>query len=128
MFHPIFPSSLTVIPPSRRPRLLGPFPANLCGVPCVCYRSVFTQTSLLTPASPPQLRPAIFGLYGGLAVLVTMGWTYMALVLSHCFVLYSVATVKSKLLCLAAGLATLASIKLEPYNSWQVRGLRWRSR
>lgn len=45
----------------------------------------------------------------------------MALVLSHCIILYSVATVKSKLMCFAAGLATLASIKLEPYNSWQVR-------
>lgn len=45
----------------------------------------------------------------------------MALVLSHCVILYSVATVKSKLMCFAAGLATLASIKLEPYNSWQVR-------
>lgn len=47
----------------------------------------------------------------------------MALVLSHCIILYSVATVKSKLMCFAAGLATLASIKLEPYNSWQVRKL-----
>lgn len=53
-----------------------------------------------------------------------MGWTFMALVLSHCIILYSVATVKSKLMCFAAGLATLASIKLEPYNSWQVRRLR----
>ncbi|TNM98075.1 hypothetical protein fugu_014321 [Takifugu bimaculatus] len=42
-----------------------------------------------------------------------------ALVLSHCIILYSVATVKSKLMCFAAGLATLASIKMEPYNSWQ---------
>lgn len=71
----------------------------------------------------PQHRSFIFGLYGGLAVLVTMGWTFMALVLSHCVILYSVATVKSKLMCFAAGLATLASIKLEPYNSWQVRRL-----
>lgn len=59
-----------------------------------------------------------------MAVLVTMGWTFMALVLSHCIILYSVATVKSKLMCFAAGLATLASIKLEPYNSWQVRKLQ----
>lgn len=71
----------------------------------------------------PQHRSFIFGLYGGLAVLVTMGWTFMALVLSHCIILYSVATVKSKMMCFAAGLATLASIKLEPYNSWQVRRL-----
>uniref|UniRef100_H3CR61 Hedgehog acyltransferase like, a n=1 Tax=Tetraodon nigroviridis TaxID=99883 RepID=H3CR61_TETNG len=67
----------------------------------------------------PRHRSFIFGLYGGLAVLVTMGWTFLALVLSHCIILYSVATVKSKLMCFAAGLATLASIKLEPYNSWQ---------
>lgn len=49
-----------------------------------------------------------------------MGWTFMALVLSHCIILYSVALVKRKLMCFAAGLITLASIKLEPYNSWQV--------
>ncbi|TNN53631.1 Protein-cysteine N-palmitoyltransferase HHAT-like protein [Liparis tanakae] len=64
-------------------------------------------------------RSMIFGLYGGLAVLTTMGWTFMALVLSHCVVLYSVAMVKKKWLCFVAGLTTLASIKLEPYNSWQ---------
>lgn len=57
-----------------------------------------------------------------------MGWTFMALVLSHCIILYSVATVKSKLMCFAAGLATLASIKLEPYNSWQVRKVQRQSR
>lgn len=62
----------------------------------------------------------MFGLYGGLAVLVTMGWTFMALVLSHCFILYSVALVKKKWMCFVAGLTTLASLKLEPYNSWQV--------
>ncbi|KAK7945113.1 hypothetical protein WMY93_000841 [Mugilogobius chulae] len=64
-------------------------------------------------------RSLIFGLYGALAVLVTMGWTYLALVLSHCLVLYSVALVKQKWLVFAAGLTTLASIKLEPYNAWQ---------
>lgn len=69
----------------------------------------------------PQRRSLIFGLYGGLAVLVTMGWTFMALVLSHCFILYSVGMLKSKWMCFASGLVTLASIKLEPYNSWQVR-------
>lgn len=70
----------------------------------------------------PQRRSLVFGLYGSLAVLVTMGWTFMALVLSHCFILYSVGRFKSKWMCFASGLATLASIKLEPYNSWQVRG------
>lgn len=53
-----------------------------------------------------------------------MGWTFMALVLSHCFILYSVGMLKSKWMCFASGLATLASIKLEPYNSWQVREKR----
>ncbi|MEQ2205504.1 hypothetical protein XENOCAPTIV_001020 [Xenoophorus captivus] len=48
-----------------------------------------------------------------------MGWTFMALVVSHCIILYSVALVKKKWMCFAAGLSTLASIKLEPYNSWQ---------
>lgn len=80
---------------------------------------VFCITLTLAPLSP-QHRSLIFGVYGGLAVLVTMGWTFMALVLSHCIILYSVALVKSKWMCFAAGLATLASIKLEPYNSWQV--------
>ena len=77
---------------------------------------------MLAPSSP-QHRSLIFAVYGGLAVLVTMGWTFMALVLSHCFILYSVALAKKKWLCFAAGLTTLASIKLEPYNSWQVSGL-----
>uniref|UniRef100_A0A8C8DMP8 Hedgehog acyltransferase like, a n=1 Tax=Oryzias sinensis TaxID=183150 RepID=A0A8C8DMP8_9TELE len=67
----------------------------------------------------PKHRSLIFAMYGGLAVLVTMGWTFMALVLSHCIILYSVAMVKKKWMCFAAGLSTLASIKLEPYNSWQ---------
>ncbi|KAK0146925.1 Protein-cysteine N-palmitoyltransferase HHAT-like protein [Merluccius polli] len=67
----------------------------------------------------PKHRALIFGLYGTLAVLVTMGWTFMGLILSHCLMLYSVALVKRKWLCFLAGLAMLASIKLEPYNSWQ---------
>lgn len=78
--------------------------------------------STVTPVPlHPQRRSLVFGLYGGLAVLVTMGWTFMALVLSHCFILYSVGMLKSKWMCMASGLVTLASIKLEPYNSWQVR-------
>lgn len=98
-----------------------------CTKCCVVYGS--TCKRWYRPGPPdsglyPQHRSFIFGLYGGLAVLVTMGWTFMALVLSHCIILYSVATVKSKLMCFAAGLATLASIKLEPYNSWQVRRLQ----
>lgn len=68
----------------------------------------------------PQHRSLIFGLYGGLVVLVTMGWSFVALVLSHCVIIYSFGLIKRKSLCFGAGLATLASIKLEPYNSWQV--------
>uniref|UniRef100_A0A665X9Z7 Protein-cysteine N-palmitoyltransferase HHAT-like protein n=1 Tax=Echeneis naucrates TaxID=173247 RepID=A0A665X9Z7_ECHNA len=78
----------------------------------VIFAKIFTLIA-------PKHRSLIFGVYGGLAVLVTMGWTFMALILSHCIILYSVALVKWKSLCFAAGLATLASIKLEPYNSWQ---------
>lgn len=78
----------------------------------VIFAKIFTIVA-------PKHRSLIFGLYGALAVLVTMGWTFIALVVSHCLVLYSIALVKRKWLVFAAGLTTLASIKLEPYNSWQ---------
>uniref|UniRef100_A0A3B3VYY8 Hedgehog acyltransferase like, a n=1 Tax=Poecilia latipinna TaxID=48699 RepID=A0A3B3VYY8_9TELE len=78
----------------------------------VIFAKIFTLLA-------PKHRPLVFAAYGGLAVLVTMGWTFMALVVSHCIILYSVALVKKKWMCFAAGLSTLASIKLEPYNSWQ---------
>lgn len=64
-------------------------------------------------------RSLIFGLYGAAAVLVTMGWTYMGLVLSHCIILYTVALVKRKWICFVAGLASLATFKMEPFNNWQ---------
>lgn len=89
-----------------------------CGCNFV-YKPCRHTTVTLAPLHP-QHRSLIFGLYGGLAVLITMGWTFMALVLSHCIILYSVAMLKNKWMCFASGLATLASIKLEPYNSWQV--------
>ncbi|XP_014870187.1 hedgehog acyltransferase like, a isoform X2 [Poecilia latipinna] len=82
----------------------------------VIFAKIFT---LLAPKIGIDHRPLVFAAYGGLAVLVTMGWTFMALVVSHCIILYSVALVKKKWMCFAAGLSTLASIKLEPYNSWQ---------
>ncbi|XP_056914000.1 hedgehog acyltransferase like, a isoform X1 [Takifugu flavidus] len=85
----------------------------------VIFAKILTLVAPKMGVDGREHRSFIFGLYGGLAVLVTMGWTFMALVLSHCIILYSVATVKSKLMCFAAGLATLASIKMEPYNSWQ---------
>uniref|UniRef100_A0A3Q0RHL1 Hedgehog acyltransferase like, a n=1 Tax=Amphilophus citrinellus TaxID=61819 RepID=A0A3Q0RHL1_AMPCI len=78
----------------------------------VIFAKIFTLVA-------PKHRSLIFGVYGGLAVLITMGWTFMALVLSHCIILYSVALVKIKWMCFAAGLSTLASLKLEPFNSWQ---------
>lgn len=68
----------------------------------------------------PQHRSLIYGLYGGLAVLVSMGGGFLALVLSHCFILYSVALVKRKWIVFVAGLASLATFKMEPFNTWQV--------
>uniref|UniRef100_A0A3Q1HQ86 Hedgehog acyltransferase like, a n=1 Tax=Anabas testudineus TaxID=64144 RepID=A0A3Q1HQ86_ANATE len=87
----------------------------------VIFAKIFTLVAPKLTLAPlyPQHRSLVFGVYGGLAVLVTMGWTFMALVLSHCIILYSVALVKRKWMCFTAGLITLASIKLEPYNSWQ---------
>lgn len=61
-------------------------------------------------------------LYGFLTVFIIMGWTYVSLILSHCILLYSVALVKRKWLCFLAGLTSLATFKMEPFNSWQVRG------
>uniref|UniRef100_A0A8C9EPV0 Hedgehog acyltransferase like n=1 Tax=Pavo cristatus TaxID=9049 RepID=A0A8C9EPV0_PAVCR len=58
-------------------------------------------------------------LYGMLAVLGSMGLTYLMIILSHCLILYSVALAKQKWLCYVAGLCCLASIKLEPFSSWQ---------
>ncbi|XP_075876725.1 hedgehog acyltransferase like, a isoform X1 [Nelusetta ayraudi] len=85
----------------------------------VIFAKIFTLLAPKMGVDGCKRRSLVFGLYGSLAVLVTMGWTFMALVLSHCFILYSVGMLKSKWMCLASGLVTLASIKLEPYNSWQ---------
>ncbi|XP_028327773.1 hedgehog acyltransferase like, a isoform X1 [Gouania willdenowi] len=85
----------------------------------VIFAKIFTLVAPKIGIDGCKHRSFIFGVYGSLAVLVTMGWTFMAMVLSHCFILYSVALVKKKWLCFAAGLSTLASLKLEPYNSWQ---------
>uniref|UniRef100_A0A8C6UDF3 Hedgehog acyltransferase like, a n=1 Tax=Neogobius melanostomus TaxID=47308 RepID=A0A8C6UDF3_9GOBI len=66
----------------------------------------------------PKHRSLIFGLYGTLAVLVTMGWTFMPwwCPTASCS---TALPGQKKWLVFAAGLTTLASIKLEPYNSWQ---------
>uniref|UniRef100_A0A4W4H5Q2 Hedgehog acyltransferase like, a n=1 Tax=Electrophorus electricus TaxID=8005 RepID=A0A4W4H5Q2_ELEEL len=61
----------------------------------------------------------IYMLYGGLTVLIIMGWTYVSLILSHCIVLYSVALIKRKWLCFLAGLTSLATFKMDPFVSWQ---------
>lgn len=60
-------------------------------------------------------------LYGMLAVLGAMGRAYLMIVLSHCVVLYTVALAKKRWLCFVAGLCSLASFRLEPFSTWQVR-------
>ncbi|XP_036374674.1 protein-cysteine N-palmitoyltransferase HHAT-like protein [Megalops cyprinoides] len=67
----------------------------------------------------PKRRSFIYMLYGSIAVFVSMGWTYITLVLSHCIVLYSVSLAKRKWLCFLAGLTSLATFKMEPFVSWQ---------
>ncbi|POI22212.1 hypothetical protein CIB84_014041 [Bambusicola thoracicus] len=67
----------------------------------------------------PQHRAVVYMLYGMLAVLGSMGLAYLMIILSHCLILYSVALAKQKWLCYVAGLCCLASIKLEPFSSWQ---------
>ncbi|XP_019363472.1 PREDICTED: protein-cysteine N-palmitoyltransferase HHAT-like protein [Gavialis gangeticus] len=67
----------------------------------------------------PQHRSVVYMLYGMLAVLGTMGTSYLMIILTHCLVLYSVSLAKQKWLCLAAGLCSLASFKLEPFSTWQ---------
>lgn len=58
--------------------------------------------------------------YGVLALLTSMGWTYVTLILSHCVLLYSISLVKLRWLCFTVGLITLATFKMEPFVSWQV--------
>uniref|UniRef100_A0A7M4E250 Hedgehog acyltransferase like n=1 Tax=Crocodylus porosus TaxID=8502 RepID=A0A7M4E250_CROPO len=67
----------------------------------------------------PQHRSVVYMLYGMLAVLGTMGTSYLMIILTHCLVLYSVSLAKQKWLCFAAGLCSLASFKLEPFSMWQ---------
>ncbi|XP_017261919.1 hedgehog acyltransferase like, b isoform X2 [Kryptolebias marmoratus] len=67
----------------------------------------------------PQHRSSVHMAYGVLAVWTSMGWTYVALVLSHCVLLYSVSLAKVRWLCFATGLCTLATFKCEPFVSWQ---------
>ncbi|XP_072911112.1 hedgehog acyltransferase like, b [Hemitrygon akajei] len=67
----------------------------------------------------PQHRSIYFMVYGILAVLATMGFSYLMLILSHCILLYGIGLAKQKWLCFAAGLCSLATFKIEPVASWQ---------
>ncbi|XP_059500400.1 protein-cysteine N-palmitoyltransferase HHAT-like protein, partial [Stegostoma tigrinum] len=67
----------------------------------------------------PQYRSMYFMIYGMLAVLATMGLSYLTLILVHCLLLYSIGLAKQKWLCFAAGLCSLATFKFEPVSSWQ---------
>lgn len=72
----------------------------------------------------PQRRSLIYMIYGVCAVFVTMGWSYVTLVVSHCVLLYTVSLVKRKWLCFVAGLTSLATFKMEPLVTWQVGHMR----
>lgn len=76
-----------------------------------------------TPFLCSQHRSVVYMLYGMLAVLSTMGTSYLMIILTHCLVLYSVSLAKQKWLCFTAGLCSLASFKLEPFSTWQVGGV-----
>ncbi|XP_026872010.2 hedgehog acyltransferase like, b [Electrophorus electricus] len=67
----------------------------------------------------PQYRSLVHTVYCVLAVLSSMGWTYVMLILSHCMLLYSISLVKLRWLCFTAGLTMLATFKMEPFISWQ---------
>ncbi|OCT75417.1 protein-cysteine N-palmitoyltransferase HHAT-like protein [Xenopus laevis] len=67
----------------------------------------------------PQYRSYVYMLYGILTVLAIMGTNYLMLILSHCFLLYTISLIKSKWLCFLAGLCSLVTFKMEPFNTWQ---------
>lgn len=76
----------------------------------------------LTEACPcPQLRSWMYAVYGVLAVVGTMGPWYLLLLLGHCVGLYVASLLGQPWLCLALGLASLASFKMDPLISWQVQ-------
>uniref|UniRef100_A0A8C4NC09 Hedgehog acyltransferase like, b n=1 Tax=Eptatretus burgeri TaxID=7764 RepID=A0A8C4NC09_EPTBU len=68
----------------------------------------------------PEYRALIYMTYGLLTVLALMGYQFVLLLVSHCFVLYTVALIKCRWLCFIAGLGSLASLKLVPFSSWQM--------
>ncbi|XP_021503109.1 protein-cysteine N-palmitoyltransferase HHAT-like protein isoform X2 [Meriones unguiculatus] len=67
----------------------------------------------------PQLRSWMYAVYGVLAVAGTMGPWYLLLLLGHCVGLYVASLLGQPWLCLALGLASLASFKMDPLISWQ---------
>ncbi|KAJ8375012.1 hypothetical protein SKAU_G00055920 [Synaphobranchus kaupii] len=67
----------------------------------------------------PQHRSIMYMAYGMMAIFISMGWTYVALILSHCILFYSISLVKLKWLCFVAGFTSLATFKVEPFISWQ---------
>nr|XP_006982958.2 protein-cysteine N-palmitoyltransferase HHAT-like protein isoform X1 [Peromyscus maniculatus bairdii] len=67
----------------------------------------------------PQLRSWMYAVYGVLAVVGTMGPWYLLLLLGHCVGLYVASLLGQSWLCLALGLASLASFKMDPLISWQ---------
>ncbi|XP_039769931.1 protein-cysteine N-palmitoyltransferase HHAT-like protein isoform X2 [Ornithorhynchus anatinus] len=67
----------------------------------------------------PQFRSWVYMLYGALAVLGTMGTSYLLVLLAHCLALYVVSLLKQRWLCFAVGLGSLASFKVEPVRAWQ---------
>ncbi|EGW04098.1 Protein-cysteine N-palmitoyltransferase HHAT-like protein [Cricetulus griseus] len=67
----------------------------------------------------PQLRSWMYAVYGVLAVVGTMGPWYLLLLLGHCVSLYVASLLGQPWLCLALGLASLASFKMDPLISWQ---------
>lgn len=71
-----------------------------------------------------QHRSVVYMVYGMLAVLGTLGSTYLMIILSHCLVLYTISLAKQKWLCFIVGLCSLASFKVEPFSTWQVRHMQ----
>ncbi|XP_030045760.1 protein-cysteine N-palmitoyltransferase HHAT-like protein [Microcaecilia unicolor] len=67
----------------------------------------------------PRHRSLVYMVYGMSAVWSVMGNAYLMLILSHCVVLYSVSLAKKRWLCFTAGLCSLATFKVEPFNTWQ---------
>lgn len=84
------------------------------------YMCITERTALHSISTSTQYRSLVYMVYGVLAILTSMGWTYVMLILSHCVLLYSISLVKLRWLCFTTGLITLTTFKMEPFVSWQV--------